>query len=193
MKIYKIGIFVKVLMIIFSVFLFLGSLFMLISPEFSQYIKLMTLVILPLLPISLVSLLSFEIKITNSCVALRVIDLIGWMKKKGANQLISLGWDEIKGLRTNYFLYPESPIVILEPKESANTSKIEFMIIGMNLDVLRDIMTHLPSDVELNLYPYIEKRLNAEPRYTNKQIWIVAVLLLLMVVAGYLISAYLWK
>jgi len=76
-------------------------------------------------------------------------------------------WNEIGEVNASYFLFAETANVILKPKVGIKKKPIGFLVgfCGLPLDLLRDILAHLPPDAKVNLYPYLKRKLE------GKQTW----------------------
>jgi len=102
----------------------------------------------------------------------------------------NLRWDEIVELRSSYVLYPESPLITLLPQEEPKKRKIEILIGGMggmDLDLLKDIISHLPPSTKIYLYPHLEKMLQRKPDSKRKVIAIAAILIF-TIAAGFFLE-----
>ena len=134
---------------------------------------------------------------------------------KGGVRSNSLKWEEIGELNSLYVLFPESPIITLRPRSGISKKPIEFMLFGMTLDLLKDILSHIPSDTKVYLYTRIKRQLEGKQtlffkkqewhetdfkhikynlhNYTNRQIIIIAILLALVIIGVFLFSLFVWK
>jgi hypothetical protein len=82
---------------------------------------------------------------------------------------ITLFWDEIKELRSNYFFYPESGNISLIPLKHLSKKSIDIpMITAFSLDALRDILTHMPSSAKVYLYEYLKRKLEGSQTWVYK-------------------------
>ncbi|MDP2941848.1 MAG: hypothetical protein Q8N85_06340 [Candidatus Omnitrophota bacterium] len=110
------------------------------------------------------------------------------LKKQGGIKT-SLIWGEIVEFRSSYVLYPESPLITLLPRGEPKKRKIELLIGGMggmDLDLLKDILSHLSPGTKVYLYPHLEKMLQRKPESKRKIIFIAAILTLAIAAAFFL-------
>lgn len=83
----------------------------------------------------------------------------------GGQKTNYLKWNEIGELNSIYVLFPESPIITLKPRKGLAKKPIEFMMFGMTLELLKDIISHLSPDAKIHLYTRLKRQLE------GKQVW----------------------
>ncbi len=76
-----------------------------------------------------------------------------------------LFWNEVGEATSSYFLFPETGGFILVPKVGIDKKKIYISMWGMHLELFKDILSHLPHDAKVYLYPYLKRKLE------GKQTW----------------------
>ena len=76
-----------------------------------------------------------------------------------------LFWNEIKEMTGFYFLFPEAGGVTLIPKTHLGKKPIHVSIWGMPIELVKDILSHLPPDTKVYLYPYLKRKVE------GKQTW----------------------
>lgn len=77
----------------------------------------------------------------------------------------SLYWNEIAEVSSEYFLFPETGVINLIPKQDSGKTFLRISIWGMPIELVRDILSRLPSNTKVYLYPYLKRK--AE----GKQTW----------------------
>ncbi len=77
----------------------------------------------------------------------------------------TLYWNEITELTSEYFLYPETGGINLISNLHGSKKFLRISMWGMPIELVRDIISHLPPDTKVNLYPYLKRKLE------GKQTW----------------------
>lgn len=199
MTIYKVNTSTKIFTTVFSFFIFyLAVDYLLFNIEIHFLLKLpLFFVTITILIGTMCSVYASNISVDDKKIKRLQINIFSrlMLKDKKTVEILSLDWEEIEGLRANYIFYPESPIITLKPKRGLNKKKIEFLLGGMGgmpLELLKDILRHLSPNAKIDLYPYLEKMLKTEPD-SKRKIIIIAILLGLMVIGGFLFVWFIWK
>lgn len=104
----------------------------------------------------------------------------------------TLLWQDVSKLTSFYFLFPETGMIHLIPKLGSGERMVRVLIGGLPIEAIRDILSCLPQDTKIYLYPYLKKMLERKPD-SKRKIIIITILLIIMVVAGFLISWFFWK
>jgi len=216
MKIYKVTNSAKILYAIFSLFIIFSAILILFDKQSNIILKLLTPFAFILGVGGTYSMYKFKVIITNEKIETFNFNILPIFLGKRIRQTIpSLTWDEIGEFDTRYVLYPESPIIVLKPKLRVPKEKIEFMLFGMPIELLVDIISHLPKETKISLYTYLERKLEGKQTwlfarqewhetdvehikikphiYTKRRIIIITILLILMVIGGFLFSWFIWK
>lgn len=195
-RIYKVCKSVKIFVTCFFILMaVLGILFLKYSGQVSFLQRLIALIGIIFFIISILAILKIKVTIDNNQIEVRKVDIIklfNWRIGESGVIVQNFLWSEISELTATYILFPENPIIILKPKVGINKKNIEFILFGISLDLFRDILSYLPSDTKIYLYPYLKKMLERKAD-SKRKIIIIAVLLIIMVIVGFLISWFFWK
>lgn len=146
--------------------------------------------------ISMVVFLKFKVIVDETKIEMHnfnVLKLFSWKKDNPSEIIQSLYWDEILEVTTSYVLFPENPIIILKPHVNSLNKPIEFMIFGLSLKLLKDILSHVHANARVDIYPYLEKMLNKKMINSKFHIIIIGVCLMFLVIGGFLFSRLFWK
>lgn len=188
MKTYKVNLPTKIFTTLF--FVFLVVLFIYVEGEFHKVLKVFYYSLSLIFIFPFYCLYTERIVINDIKIDILSIPIQNLFRKKPFRIKKSLSWNEIVELRANFILYPESPIIILEPRGDTRRRRMEILIGGMggmDLDLLRDILAHLPPNTKIDLYPHLEKMLQRKPDSKRKVIAIVSIISS-TVVAGFLLT-----
>ena len=75
-------------------------------------------------------------------------------------------WNDIKEMNTYYLLYPElMGFICFKLQSNFGQKEVEIPIGGMPLEMIKDILSHLPHGTTINLYPYLRRKVE------GKQTW----------------------
>jgi len=77
----------------------------------------------------------------------------------------SLSWNEIKELTSFYLLFPEAGGITLISRIQTGKKNVHISIWGMPIQLMLDILSHLPPDAGVYLYPYLKRKVE------RKQTW----------------------
>lgn len=77
----------------------------------------------------------------------------------------SLSWNEIKELTSFYILFPEAGGITLIPEIQTGKKNVHISIWGMPIELMLDILSHLPPEARVYLYPYLKRK--AEGKQTR--------------------------
>ena len=77
----------------------------------------------------------------------------------------TLLWSEIEELDSGYVLFPEGGYVSLKPKVGLFKKLIHIPLSGMPIQLVRDILSYLPPNTKVYLYPYLKRKVE------GKQTW----------------------
>ncbi|MDP2923298.1 MAG: hypothetical protein Q8O30_06230 [Candidatus Omnitrophota bacterium] len=192
MRLYKVNFVTIVFLAIFFIFIIFLIIFGILDNGTSVFIKIFGGLLIPFIIYGVYLISTQGILVDDSKIeklALPIKSLLCRRKYKTEGVLF---WNEIDNLRARYILYPESPIIILEPQKEVGKKRMEILIGGiggMDLYLLRDILAHIPSGTKISLYPHLEKMLEQKPDSKNK-VMIIAGVLIFTIVAGFLLTLF---
>ena len=87
-------------------------------------------------------------------------EIVTYLPFKGSK---TLRWDEIERADGFYFLYPDAGGISLIPFNSRKA--IHITIYAIPIEMIKDILSHLPHGTTINLYPYLRRKVE------GKQTW----------------------
>lgn len=187
MRMYKINVHTKIFTIIFLLLMcWLGS-FIFFDKEAVLYQKSVGFLFM-LGPFLSYFLFSEKILVNDDKIAIYQLPIAKFFKK-GWEVKKFLRWNEIEELKSIYILYPESPIIILKPKDGVKKNKMEILLGGMggmDISLLKDIIARLPAGTPVSLYPYLKEMLQRKP-YSKRKVIGLAVMLILTILSGFLL------
>lgn len=217
MKVYKVSLSARIFFGFFSLLIILlGLFFFIYNKEINFLERAISILTIIICICGFLALNKIKIGISDDNIELFNFDVLAILLGKGTAQItLSLNWDEIEELYAHYVLYPESPIIVLKPKLGIPKKRIEFMMFGMPIELLMDILSHLPQETKVSLYTYLKRKLEGKQTwfftkqewqevdvkqikgkphvFSKYQLFIIAIFLTLMVIGGFLFSYFIWK
>jgi len=112
------------------------------------------------------SLFHTKITVDNEKIEKTVINIYALFNKEGPIKKV-LYWNEIQRIDSFYIFFDFGAHIALQPHSHINKKPIKFAIMPMEL--IQDILDHLPNGVKINLYPELQKRLDYLKREKGKQ------------------------
>jgi len=169
MKIYRFSKRAKMSYSIFAIVIVWSSFLIILDPKASIMLKIMV-------PIGLLMGIAGPWAIFRAEVAtdeekimwLNVVNILPMFSGKPIDKSTPiLYWSEIGEVTATYFLFAEAADLIIKPKQGIDKQPIGFLVGtgAFPLNLLRDILAHLPPDAKVSLYPYLKRKLE------GKQTW----------------------
>lgn len=150
MKTYKMILLAKIFFSVVFFILFILSVFTVIHGEASFPMLIAGIIMAVFCPIVAIGFNKLSINVTTESIEVRSLPFI-----PGTG---ILNWNEIAEVRSEYFLFPESGGITLIPKPETGKKLIRFIISGMPIELIRDILANVPKDAKVHLYPYLKRR-----------------------------------
>lgn len=140
----------------FLFFLFFGPLLIIDNLIINPLKSLFSFVVVIFVINGTYSLFHTKITIGNEKIEKSVINIPALLNKKGPIRKV-LYWNEIQRIDSFYIFFDFAAHIALQPYSHVSKNPIKFA--GMSMELIRDILNHLPQGVEINLYPQLQKRL----------------------------------
>lgn len=167
MKIYKVTILTKIFIFVICVFsLNIGIIFLLYNTETTIFQQIIALFGIALFASGPYAMCKFKVIINDEKIEVSQINIIPFLLRQGVKNLTSntsIFWNEVELLDSMYILFPEFlGVIILKSKTNSSEKIVKIPISGMSIELVRDIISHLPPETKVNLYSYLKRKLEGK-------------------------------
>ena len=80
-----------------------------------------------------------------------------------------LYWGEIAELSSEYFLFPEIGFLNLIPESHSGRNALRIAIKGLPQELIKDIISHLSPSCKIFLYPYLKRKIEGKRTWFYKK------------------------
>lgn len=156
MKVYRVNLRAKILSIITGLLIIFSIILIIFDANAPILLKLMVPFMVFFTIVGWYSFTKMKIIIDDTKIKIHM----PWKKDK------EFFWNEVEEIGSYYILFPEFVgFIAFKPKSNLQRKSLEIAIGGMPVELVRDILSHLPPDTKIYLYPYLKRKVE------GKQIW----------------------
>ncbi len=150
MKTYKPIFLAKIFMLTVLILLISFSVYGMGDDEAPMHIRIFFVIIVLIGPVIAIGFIKFSVTVSADGIEVKSLPFI-----PGTG---TLNWNEIAEVKGEYILFPETGIVSLIPKSETGKKFLRFSVMGMPIGLIRDILSNVPKDTKVYLYPYLKRR-----------------------------------